>query len=196
MRPLAVVMIGTVLFLGLWCWMYGSYEDMRAEALYKYRVGDFAGMRGTLSEYTANSTSLLLRKVKHLKVFAQEIAYIEGVAAAGLEDVGTAETKFREASSSSRTGLAARAHYNGAEYLVKRGELDAAREKYTEALKLNPLDVQAKINLELLLKKIEDRDKRGDKTKSGFDEFWSDYWLRKDPKENSVSGDASKRIWR
>ncbi|MDO8558399.1 MAG: hypothetical protein Q7S09_04420 [bacterium] len=189
----------TIAVLAAWCWIYRGYEKTEQALRVQEQSGSYAGMQKTLASYTAERRSYPLQKLKQFERFANRLSYASGVAAAGLGDGTKAEALFREASRSPENAVACSALYNGAEYLVARNELDAARDQYRKVLECAPYDVAAKINLELLLKRIQERNARQAALKNGKGdpkEGISDYWSRRIPEQNGQSEGSSQRVWR
>ena len=183
--------------LGLWCWTYDAYDDTQKLALSYHRAGNFPSMRNVLEKHEASRAAYPIFHSNFLDVFAKRLAYSKGVAFAGLGDFKKAEVAFREASQSREREISFMAIYNNAEYFINRGELDAAAEEYRKVLRIIPGDIQAKINLELLLKKIQERNEKAGKLKKDGDQSpeSSDYWRRNIP-ESGQGNSGSARIWR
>lgn len=199
---LAFVMLASMFFLGAWCWIYRAYEVARLESERLFTAGDAAGAQRILSHYNESRAAYPFGRVSYLDRFAKRLKYHEGAAQALLGDTKKAESAFRDSAGSHEKTVASASRYNGAEYLRYRGEWDGARDAYAEALKLDPNDRQAKINLEKLLKKMKENEaeankqkKNGKNDKKGLAP--SDYWNRDNPdEEDSESGDESNRIYR
>jgi len=185
--------------LGVWAWGYQVYDIAQREAGESYRQGDAVGMRDRLVEYESSRAAYPLRFARYLEKFKQRFIYAKGVAYAGLGDSAKAEIAFRDAATAHEARIAEWALYNGASYLVFRNELDAARDAYRKSLILDPFDVQAKINLELLLKKIQERNAAADalKKKNGQGQAPApgDYWKREIPSQDNPGGGSSNRIY-
>ena len=193
------VLMVCIAVLGAWTWVYQSYDVAQREAAENYRRGDVVGMRDGLLQYESSRAAYPIFALRYFEKFKQRLAYTKGVAYAGLGDSVKAVTAFRETAQTHEEQIAGRALYNGAHYLIFGNELDAARDAYRKVLTLVPSDVPTKINLELLLKKIQERNADGDglKKKNGQNKAPAsgDYWKREIPNQDSSGGDSSGRIY-
>ena len=87
--------------------------------------------------------------------FEEWIAYDLGTVYYALGEVDAAESEWRIASGTLDEELSYRVLFNYGVLLYGRGSYAEAYEKFRNALEINPSGVEAKINLELTIKKME-----------------------------------------
>ena len=87
--------------------------------------------------------------------------------------------------------LQSKAFYNLGNNLFRRKELDKAKEFYKQALRINPKDEDAKVNLELLIK--EQQDQKKDDQKQDKKEDKEDKKDQKDQKQDHGGGQGQQK---
>ena len=122
-------------------------------------MGDWPGALGLLKNYQKNLLSYPLYNFPKLKKYRFRLNYLEGVVYNEVGNIEVASAVFMRAAESQETAIAAAAKYNLAYYAIKENGLNKGQSLLNEALMLNPNDVGAKINLELIIKRIQDRQK-------------------------------------
>ncbi len=90
--------------------------------------------------------------------FKEWIAYDLGTVYYALGEVDAAESEWRIAANTLDEELAYRVSFNYGVLLYERGAYAEAYEKFRNALEINPSGVEAKINLELTIEKMEVND--------------------------------------
>jgi Ca-activated chloride channel family protein len=108
-----------------------------------YRKGEFDQ---ALTEY--RSAQVLAPELSALSFNAGDALFRKG-------DLAGAVREFAKASGATDSLLSSSAYYNAGNALVKAGDPKAAIEAYKASLKRNPADPDAKYNLELALKLLE-----------------------------------------
>ena len=90
--------------------------------------------------------------------YEEWIAYDLGTVYYALGEVDAAESEWQIAENTHDEDLSYRAHFNYGVLLYERGSYSRAYEKFRNALEINPTGVEAKINLELTIEKMEVND--------------------------------------
>ena len=181
--------------LAVWCWSYDRYTGTAESILQAQGSGDGAAMQNALSDLSGSLQHTLLGQFRW---FRDRLQYADAAAAQLQGDDTAAAAGFASLmSDASESELAFRSHYNQASILIGRGQLEAARTQLEKALFYRPDDTQAKINLELLLRKIGQQGKGAGDLKDMLDmrDQLSDMWLREDSTMDGPSN-SSKRVWR
>lgn len=155
MKKLIAILIVTALaLLGTWLWIYGSYFDAQLRIVDTYQSGDWTGAMAKVNEYRSGKASYLMYHLPFMEKFRLRLRYNEGVIRRKLGDTVASGLAFRDAALSPEVDIAAASLYNLALLSVKRGDMESAREHLSSALRLVPSDTEAKVNLELVLKRI------------------------------------------
>ena len=192
-RTLVLAALAAAVFLAVWCWSYDRYRTGIREALDAQTGGDPAVFSAALRRLTDSRAAFVLKEVPLLE---RRLAFAHGAVALASGKHDDAVMRLTEVSANGDDGLSARAAYDLGNLALAKANLEGAREHYIKALTLDPGDLQTKINLELLLKRMEDEAK-GRKMfmdeKDGANAL-TDYWLRDQDSEGQSN--PSKRIWR
>ncbi len=150
----ALFLVTTIGLLGAWLWVYQSYIEVQDSIMQKYECGDWDGAVERLQAYQASSVSYPVYNFPFLERLRLRLRYHEGVTSGRLGDMEGSEVAFRDATRSDEPDIAAKAFYNLALYAIEKGDLESARSLLSSALRLSPGDVDAKVNLELVLMRI------------------------------------------
>lgn len=197
-KVIAGLLVLAVLALGLWVRAYRAYERAEQGAIALLRAGDGKGALETIHGYLTSVDSYPVRNIARLGTFHKRLRYHEGVGYLVVGDNASAEGALRDAAQSSESGIAAKASYNLADIALRRDDLETARAHVSRSLELNPVDVEAKVNLELLLKKIQAESSGEDKGKGKGVPVpgQSDLWRLDIPQYDSPSSGGSNRTYR
>lgn len=196
MKSVLITLIVVVtIALGIWCWSYEQYQTTNGRLHSAQGSRDPEAMQSALS---AHEHSLQYFVLSQISSFADRHVYSIGVSELLMGDESGAAGSFASLmTDGTEEELLLRSHYNQGGLLVGMGQLEAAKEQYIRALAVRPEDVQAKINLELLLRKIEAQ-KKGEGDLKGLLEMrgqLSDVWLRVDSDLNGTNK-QSRHLWR
>lgn len=156
-KIVSILLLLSLLVVGSWCLVFKAYYETSDEVASRLSLGDWPGALGCLESYRKNPLSYPICKVPRLKGYLLRLNYMEGVVFNQMGNYEAATSFFQKAAESRETAVAAAAKYNLAYYAMKENGLDKARSLLNEALTLNPDGVEAKTNLELILKKIQAR---------------------------------------
>lgn len=193
-KSIAIVIVAGITLLNVWCWTYQSYLEVQDRVVAINETGEWKAAIERIREYQAESVSYVMYNVPLLERFMYRLRYNEGVIHGELGDIKAAEFSLKEAVQSVEKDIASSALYNLALYAVSRGNLDVAKSHLSKALLLNPFDIETKVNLELVLKKIRMRDmvimKVDDEGQPLPLEQWRDM-----PSEEGESGMESRRSY-
>lgn len=163
MRKLvALFLVLGIALLGGWLWVYESYVDIQDTVLRRFECGDCYGAMERLQAYQSSKASYAIYNIPLLDRFRLRLRYQEGVISGRLGDIGASESAFKDAARSDEPGVAANALYNLAFYAIDKDDLRSAKSLLSNSLRLRPDDVEAKVNLELVLKKIRARGLQSD----------------------------------
>lgn len=175
--------------LGLWIWMYGAYERTEQRMFTLLAAGDGVGAVEAGSAWRDSYAAYAMRHTPYLGIFEKRIRYHEGVGNMLVGDDRAADEAFLDAAEASEADIAAQARYNLASSALGRNDLEAAKGHLTKALAINPADPETKVNLELLLKKMETMQKPSSAAAS-------DLWKLGMPPQNGDPNSGSKRSYR
>jgi Ca-activated chloride channel family protein len=100
-----------------------------------------------------------------------------------------AATELKKAEGTNDSGLRRKAAYNLGNALFKAGQFQEAADQYTQVLQMDPGDVDAKYNLELALKKLEEQQKQ---KSQGKDDKKQDQSKQDQSKQNPSEGQQSQ----
>lgn len=193
-KAIAIIIVAGIIFLNVWCWAYQSYFEAQDRIVEMYETGDWVGAMKQLQAYRSERISYVMYKNPILERFKYRLRYNEGVIAGELGDLRASESALKDAVQSVENEIASYALYNLALYAVSRNNLDVAKSHLSKALLLNPLDIETRVNLEVVLKKIRIRDMRI----RGMDEDGQplplEQW-RDMPSEEGESGMESRRSY-
>lgn len=156
-KIVCILIVFSLLAGSTWCLVFNAYYDASEEVGNRLSLGDWPGALDTLHNYQKNPLAYPIYNASKLKKYRFRLNYLEGVIYSDVGNSEAATSFFRKAAESQEATIAAAARYNLAYYAMKENGLDKARSLLNETLMLNPNDVGAKINLELILKKIEAR---------------------------------------
>ena len=153
-KILSIIIVFSLLAVGTWCLTFKAYYATSDEVARRLSLGDWPGALDSVKNYQNNLLSYPVYNLSKLENFRFRLNYLEGVVYNDGGNLEAAAASFRKAAESRETAVAAAAKYNLAYYAMKENGLHKAQALLNEALMLNPADVGAKINLELILKKI------------------------------------------
>lgn len=180
---------------GVWCWLYRAYDGVVQQALTASGQDLHSDVGAGLDAFEQSRQAQVINRIQ---TFRERLAYLRAVALAKIGDEKKADALFTQLASAQQSHIAQQSLYNKAHSSVRTGALEEARDQYRKALVMDPGDLQAKINLELLLVRMQEEaaaaKKQGDK-QGQQPPSMSDYWTREDPLVNSPSA-GSKRIWK
>ncbi|HXV26823.1 MAG TPA: hypothetical protein VD862_02270 [Candidatus Paceibacterota bacterium] len=181
--------------LAYWSWSYREYDRTLRTVLTAQAGSDPAAYAAALESLAASRASWVLRQIPELQ---RRLDYAGGVLSLMTGDTESADRAFSVTAGAHTDAIAARALYNRGNLAVARRQLETAKDQYITALKADPGDLQTKINLELLLKRIEQEAKSSGKDKGDqeMEELGAltDLWSLKDSKDGASN--QSQRIWR
>ncbi|TVM04010.1 MAG: hypothetical protein CV087_02120 [Candidatus Brocadia sp. WS118] len=126
---------------------YGYYKKHTTVSLIdeKIKMGKY---KDALASVQKMEESSIIRIVSKLEKDDPTIAYTKGVVYALMENKKKASAEFRKAMETNDPVLKARAIYNTANLIATDMDFSTAAMQYTEVLKIDPNDFQAKKNLE------------------------------------------------
>lgn len=126
---------------------YGFYKKHHTVSLLngKIKMGRYTDALASVQKL---QESPIIRMVSKLEKEDPVIAYNKGVVYALMENRKKANTEFRKAMETNDPVLKARAIYNTANIIATDMDFSTAAMQYTEVLKIDPNDFQAKKNLE------------------------------------------------
>jgi Flp pilus assembly protein TadD len=154
MRKLIILFLGTcIILLGTWSHIYSSYLEVQEDIAHSAAAGNFADAMARLKVYRNSPVAYPLEKIALLARFKSRLHYNEGVLHTRLGDRATAATAFNLAAQAKEPAIAATALYNLAVDALDRSDLETARQLLSKALTMIPDDIEAKVNLELVLMK-------------------------------------------
>jgi len=154
MRKLIILFLGTcITLLGTWSYIYSSYLKVQGAIAQYSAAGNFADAMEQLRAFRNGPVAYPLGKIALFARFKSRLQYNEGVLRTRLGDRVTATAAFHQAAQSKESVIAAAALYNLAIDALDRSDLETARQLLSKALTLNPDDIEAKVNLELVLMK-------------------------------------------
>ena len=143
----------SLLILGAWCLIFKAYYATGDEIHARLSLGDKPGALDSLKTYQASILAYPIYNYYKFEKFRFRSFYLEGVVSDEAGNHAVASTAFRKATQSQEAHIAAASKYNLSHYAIKDGSFEKARMLLNEALMLDPEDMNAKINLELVLKK-------------------------------------------
>lgn len=190
----AAALLGLVM-LSFWSWSYQQYRDTMRDALSAQAAGDPEAFTKALNDLEEKSRSAWL--IQQVEILSRRITYASAIEVLMEGDLVEASAILSRVSTNQSDELASAALYNQANLTVANGQLETARGQYIESLSLNPTDLQAKINLELLLVRLKQQQQGRDDLEGKLRDLsaLTDIWLREDTKKENESG-SSKRVWR
>lgn len=196
-RLVAVLIVAALALLGAWSWIYGAYFEAQSGIVEKCGTGDWAGAMERLREYREGKASYLVYHLPVLERFRLRLRYNEGVASGKLGDAEASGRAFQDAALSSEVDIAAASLYNLALLAAGRGDMESARAHLGSALRLVPGDTEAKVNLELVLKRmrVPDTEPRaaGEQKKEG--RAPAEQWRDMPSYEEGPGGSESRRSY-
>ncbi len=156
-KVFSILVLLSLLAVSTWCLIFNAYYDTSEIVNSRLIQGDWAGALGSIKYYQKNPLSYPVYNAAKLKKFRFRLNYLEGVVYNSVGNSEAASLSFRKAADSQEVAIGAAAKYNLAYYAIQEDGLDRARTLLNETLMLDPDDVAAKINLELILKRIQAR---------------------------------------
>jgi len=154
MRKLIILFLGIcITLLGTWSHIYSSYLEVQGAIAHSAAAENFAEAMARLKAYRNSPVAYPLEKIALLARFKSRLQYNEGVLHARLGDRAAAVMAFQQAAQANESAIAATALYNLAVDALDRGDLETARRFLSKALTLIPDDIEAKVNLELVIMK-------------------------------------------
>jgi tetratricopeptide (TPR) repeat protein len=158
-KVLNALFLFSLVAVSTWCLIFKAYYAANDEVARRLSLGDWPGGLNSIKTYQKNILSYPIYNFSKLKKYRFRLNYLEGVVFNDVGNFETATAAFRKAAKSHEVLIAAASKYNLAYYAIKENGLNEAQSLLNEALMVDPNDVEAKINLELLLKKIQARQK-------------------------------------
>jgi tetratricopeptide (TPR) repeat protein len=158
-KVLSTLILLSLLGVSTWCLTFNTYYDTNDEIAKRLSLGNWPGALDSVKRYQENILSYPVYNFQKLKKYRLRFNFLEGVVYNEVGDEEKATAAFMKAAKSQETSIAAAAKYNLAYYAVKGSNLQKTQSLLNEALMMDPNDVDAKINLELVLKKIQEREK-------------------------------------
>jgi hypothetical protein len=190
----AAALLGLAM-LSFWSWSYQQYRDTMRDALSAQAAGDPQAFTKALNDLEERSRSAWL--IHQVDILSRRLTYASAVEFLTEGNLLEASAILSRVSTNQSDELASVALYNQANLTVANGQLETARGQYIESLILNPIDLQGKINLELLLVRIKQQQQGRDKLEARLRDLGAltDIWLREDPKKENEPG-SSRHVWR
>ncbi len=190
-----IVSILALTAIGAWCWLYRAYDRVIQQTL----VADSQNLHGNVHRgLDAFEQSRQSRFIRRIPTFRERLDYLRAVALAKVGEEQKADALFTQLASAAQRRIAEQSLYNKAHYSVRTGASEEARDQYRKALLLDPDDMQAKINLELLLVRMQEEAsaarKQSDKAGQNPSSV-NDYWTREEVLQDGASP-TSNRIWK
>lgn len=142
MRKIVYILFIPALLAG--CSRFGSYYHV-AQGARAYANGDYQRANIAYIEASGSEDNAL------------QIAFNLGTVYYALGEVSAAESEWQIAEGTADQELAYRVFFNYGVLLFERGEYAEAYEKFRNALEIEPTGIEAKINLELTMEKMEVR---------------------------------------
>jgi tetratricopeptide (TPR) repeat protein len=158
-KILTSLIVFSLLAVGMWCLTFKVYYDTNDKVSNKLLLGDWPGALDSIKAYQENLLSYPIYNYSKLEKYRYRLFYLEGVVSHDVGNFEAANAAFRKAAKSQEVLIAATSRYNLAYYAMKENGLNKAQSLLNEVLMLSPNDIDAKINLELMLKKIQARQK-------------------------------------
>jgi len=156
-KIITTLILLSMLVIGTWCLIFGAYYDINDEVSNRLSLGDWPGALNSIINYQSEVLSYPIYNFPKLEKYRFRLNYLEGVVSNDVGNYEAAIIAFKKAAKSQETFIAAASRYNLAYYAMKENGLNKAQSLLHEALMMAPNDVEAKINLELILKKIQAR---------------------------------------
>jgi hypothetical protein len=156
-KSISILILISMAAVGLWCFAIKAYYDTSDEIKSRLALGDWLGAHGLLKSYQDNILSYPLYNSKKLKKYRYRLIFLEGIVANKGGHYDAASVACLKAAKSSDEYISSASRYNLAYYAAKENNLKKAQSLLNEALMIAPGDVDSKINLELILKKIQAR---------------------------------------
>jgi tetratricopeptide (TPR) repeat protein len=157
-KVLSALILLSLLAVSTWYLTFKAYYDAHDEVASRLSLGDWPGAVDSVKTYQKNILSYPVYNIQKLKKYRFRLNYMEGVVYNEVGDYEIANAAFRKAAGSQEIQIAAASKYNLAYYAMQGNNLEKARSLLNGALMMDPNDVDAKINLELTLKKIQERE--------------------------------------
>jgi tetratricopeptide (TPR) repeat protein len=156
-KTISILIILSLFVAGIWCLVFKAYYDTSDEIAQKLSLGDWPGALDSLKSYQSSILSYPVYNSSKLKKFRSRLVFLEGIVANDTGNFDMAAASFRKAARSQEIAVSAASKYNLAYYAIKDNNIGKAKSLLNEALMMAPNDVEAKINLELILKTIQAR---------------------------------------
>ena len=156
-KSISILILLSMVAVGMWCLAIKAYYDTSDEITGRLALGDWLGAHDLLESYQDSILSYPLYNSANLEKYRYRLIFLEGIVANEGGRYDTASSAFRKAAKSSDGYISSASRYNLAYYAAKENNLKKAQSLLNEALMIAPGDVEAKINLELILKKIQAR---------------------------------------
>jgi tetratricopeptide (TPR) repeat protein len=150
----AILLAACILTLGAWCWIYEAYLEVQDNIAIKAGTGDYSAAQELLRQYRSRGSSYILYNTALLEKLRLRLRYSEGVISFRLGDRAASEASFEDAAQSSEEAIAARSLYNLGVFAIESGEMEIARAHLQKALLISPSDIEARVNLELVIKRL------------------------------------------
>jgi len=190
----AIVLAGLIVLFVSWTLIYEPYLQVQSGIARASVSGDYSESLELIREYRSSWPSYFMYNVLLLERFRLRLLYNEGVASGMLGDISAAEAAFRESAQSAEKRIAAPSLYNLALISIERGQLEVARSLLSKSLAIAPSDMEAKVNLELVIKRLGnekiERPTAGEKERAVPSEQWRDM-----PAINGKSAPGSRRSY-
>ena len=154
-KVLSAFILFSLLAASLWYLTFKEYYAANDEVAGRLSLGDWPGALDSIKNYRKNILSYPIYNFSKLKKYRFRLSYLEGVVSNDLGDYEVAAMAFGKGAESRETYIAAASKYNLAYYAMKENNLHKAQSLLNEALTMDPNDIAAKVNLELILKKIQ-----------------------------------------
>lgn len=156
-KLLNAIILFILLAVSGWCLTFKAYYAANDKIAEKLALGDFPGALHSLETYRERLLSYPFYNFPQLEKFRFRLNYLAGVVYSEVGEIDKASVEFRKAAESMETYIAAASKYNLAYYAMKAINLSKSRTLLNEALMMDPNDLDAKINLELVLEQIQAR---------------------------------------
>lgn len=155
---LALLLIAEIL-LGGWCWSYIIYKDTVYKAVSLYELKQDLAAAVLLKEFRQSAVGTLYRQIPSLSPLYERTIYVEATARMRLGEEQAASDLFHQIASSQSAEIRHASSYNLALLNIRKGDDISARTELSNSLRILPADHDSKYNLEILVRKEQQRKK-------------------------------------
>jgi hypothetical protein len=150
----AIALTVFILLLGFWSNVYRPYLEAQNSVARACISGNHAEAMELIDEYRTSWSWYIMDNVPLFERFRLRLIYNEGVVSGMLGDQSSSEESFQASAQSTEKEIAAPSFYNLAHLAIQRGQLELGRSLLSKSLSFEPHDIQAKANLELVIRRL------------------------------------------